>query len=78
VRHLEHHGHETLVSVDVGACGVEPSGLHELRTGELVLRVRPDVRPVHGEHVGVRLSLEQLHFFDLDDGRRIGPRGRRR
>jgi multiple sugar transport system ATP-binding protein len=78
VRHLEHHGHETLVSVDVGASGVEPCGLHELRTGELVLRVRPDVRPVHGEHVGVHLCLEQLHFFDLANGRRIGPRGRRR
>ncbi|PWK82774.1 hypothetical protein C8D88_11222 [Lentzea atacamensis] len=36
------------------------------------------LRPMHGEHVGVHLSLEQLHFFDLDDGRRIGPRGRRR
>ncbi|WP_112261459.1 ABC transporter ATP-binding protein [Lentzea terrae] len=78
VRHLEHHGHETLVSVDVGAWGVEPSGLHELRTGELTLRVHPDVRPVQGEHVGVHLCLEQLHFFDLDNGRRIGPRGRRR
>ncbi|MFS8103073.1 ABC transporter ATP-binding protein [Lentzea alba] len=78
VRHLEHHGHETLVSVDVGAWGVEPCGLHELRTGELVLRVRPDVRPAHGEYVGVRLCLEELHFFDLENGRRIGPRGRRR
>ncbi|HEX8867337.1 MAG TPA: ABC transporter ATP-binding protein [Lentzea sp.] len=77
VKHLEHHGHETLVSVDIGAWGVEPCGLHELRTGELTLRVRPDVRPVHGEHVGVQLALEQLHFFDLDNGRRIGPRVRR-
>ncbi|MEV6237426.1 ABC transporter ATP-binding protein [Lentzea sp. NPDC051838] len=77
VRHLEHHGHETLVSVDVGAWGVEPCGSHELRTGELTLRVRPDVRPVHGDHVGVHLSLEQLHFFDLGNGRRIGPRTRR-
>lgn len=76
VRHLEHHGHETLVSVDVGAWAVEPCGRHEQRTGDLTLRVRPDVRPVHGEHVGVRLCLEQLHFFDLANGRRIGPRGR--
>ncbi|MFI6094340.1 ABC transporter ATP-binding protein [Lentzea sp. NPDC051213] len=78
VRHLEHHGHETLVSVDVGAWPVQQCNVDEQHTGELVLRIRPDVRPVHGEQVGVRLCLEQLHFFDLENGRRIGPRGRRR
>ncbi|GLZ31804.1 sugar ABC transporter ATP-binding protein [Lentzea sp. NBRC 105346] len=109
VGHVEHHGHETLVSVDVGAWPVElpearpprvpvqPRGLvdrlrsifpapaaevfvegrHQVRHSELVVRVSPDVRPALGEPVGVRFRLDRLHFFDLSDGRRIGPKTRR-